>query len=170
VGSDAVEQPTSPVRPAAFGVDPPTIVDGDNPAAAAGGQGVAATPHAGESPASPSLAPATSRIIELVERLRAEPPPQRLVVDLDQFGVGRLVISLRADKVLVGTLGGADRLDPQWWRELGDALDARGWSLDARDGQSQRDRQQSQSQPQFQPVTPRRLLRRRGHADDGLRL
>ncbi|HSK98198.1 MAG TPA: hypothetical protein VK891_16345 [Euzebyales bacterium] len=136
----AAAAPVPPARVAPTGAEASMVVEAGAPAANA----AAPVSHAGDiggtAPGAAPHTPAVTRVIQLVERLRTEPPPQHLVVDLEQFGVGRLVISLRGDTVLVGPADGATRSDPQWWRELGEALDQRGWSLDGRREQSARDR------------------------------
>jgi hypothetical protein len=161
---DAAPAPVAPSRvtPSAGA---PLIVESTESATTTG---TAQARPAGDS-AAPTATPVVSRVVELVERLRTEPPPRQLVIDLDQFGVGRLVISLRGDTVLVGAADGGARPDPQWWSELGEALDQRGWSLDGGGEQPSHDRQQPQSQSRPAPsflTQPRRRV----HTDRGLRL
>ena len=131
-----------PGTPSTSAVDPSATVDGDGAAPTV--HSAATTGRGGDTSA--PAAPALARIVDLVERLRAEPPPQQVVIDLDQFGVGKLIVSLRGDTVVVEALDPSERLDPQWQDELGAALDEHGWSFES-DGQSREGRQHPSPPP-----------------------
>jgi hypothetical protein len=152
-----------PGTPSTSAVDPSATVDGD---------GAAPTVHSATtsgrgSDTSAPAAPALARIVDLVERLRAEPPPQQVVIDLDQFGVGKLIVSLRGDTVVVEALDPSERLDPQWQEELGAALDEHGWSFGS-EGQSREGRQHPSPPPDL-PAGDH-LARSAGATDGHLRL
>ncbi|HSK97488.1 MAG TPA: hypothetical protein VK891_12790, partial [Euzebyales bacterium] len=98
--------------------------------------------HAAGGSDTPAPAANVGRIVELVERLRTEPPPRQVVVDLGDLGIGKLVVSLRGDTVVVEPLDAGTSLDPQWREDLDAALRERGWSFDG-DQHPGRDQQQA---------------------------
>lgn len=181
----APPEPSGLVAETSRGAATATRPEGERPTAqsatvfvdpAAGGESDVAAPATHSAPVaggtgdtSAPAAPTVARIVELVERLRAEPPPRTIVVDLDQFGVGKLVVSLRGDSVVVEPLDPNARLDPHWQDELGAALDERGWSFDA-DRRSRREPQHPTAPPASDVPVTGRSTRTSRPADGHLRL
>lgn len=157
------ERPTA--QPASVPVDPAATGEGDTTAPPTQNAPVAGSTRDTSAPEAPTVA----RVVELVERLRAEPPPRQVVIDLDEFGVGKLVVSLRADTVVVEPLDANARLDPRWREDLGEALDERGWSFDA-EGQSPREQRRGSAPPAPDAPTGGRSTRASQPDDGHLRL
>lgn len=157
------ERPTA--QPASVPVDPAATGEGDLTAPPTQNAPVAGSTRDTSAPEAPTVA----RIVELVERLRTEPPPRQVVIDLDEFGVGKLVVSLRADTVVVEPLDADARLDPRWREDLGEALDERGWSFDA-EGQSPREQRRGSPAPAADAPTTGRSTRASQPNDGHLRL
>jgi hypothetical protein len=133
-GAGAVRSREARDRTGAIGLEPlepphgSTLTESPSPSTA---------PLVPEEPSVRAAAPSTvGRVLEVVERIRDQAPPRRVVVELPEMDGLRVLVEARATTVHVRPVGG----DPSgvWYealvRDLGPGLAARGFDLADRSG------------------------------------